>query len=283
MNNKERWYNRMIQMAMLLFLLPSLAFGADINCTGSNDHTLFNNAISAAKDGVIITVAPGTCSFGSTVNLGSSKGVSIIGAGFDYTAIKGGGFSINGGATKRYRISGFNMSNGIKITGSSVFIGGGWRIDHNKFTTDGVSTFSRTYGVIDHNLFQASTYFGAFIGGDPLGGPSYGWSAWAEDPWASGGVDSVFIEDNQYDFGCMTYPISTSITDGRNGSRYTFRYNTVKNAAWGSHDAEINGFRGTQQAAIYGNTFIYTDICSGGTYTRYTDLHRGGTGLIYNN
>lgn len=273
----------MILITILLLFLPSVAFSANITCTGASDHVLFNNAITAAVDGATITVAPGTCSFGSTVSIGSSKGISIIGSGYSNTIINGG-FSINGGATKKYRISGFTITGGVTITGSSKYsAGGGWRIDNNKFTSAGVSTFARTYGVIDHNLYQAKTYFGQFFGGDPLGGPSYGWNAWSTDPWANNAADAVYLEDNQWDFTCITHPISASIDDGRNGGRYVLRHNTIKNAVWGSHDAEIGGYRGTQMAVADNNTFIYTDMCSGGAYTYYNDLHRGGTGMITNN
>ena len=230
---------RLVNFALLLSLFPVVdATAATIQASScSRDAVL--SAVNSARDGDIVVIPAGNCTWNSTVSI-SDKSITLQGAGIDRTVITDGipgadnaakprmfeWFTKNSGGVSR--LTGFTFHGGnsggndgynsghILIAGNSRQL----RVDHNKFVpTRSAMVFFRGNlgGVVDHNTIQLSRgwfKFGFYAMHESWNGSgNYGDAAWAADT-NFGSADFLFFEDNtfQNDDGHMY------ATDGWNGA-----------------------------------------------------------------
>jgi hypothetical protein len=282
-------------LTLLLLFLASPVWAGTYNCTGTNDHTGINNAITAAAAGETIYVHGTSCVLGGTITL--NKAVALIGDGIGLTTItrsSGSSITITDG-TNDWRISGFtftapsnNYSGGYAITGGVANSGGSgftrFRIDHNRFNYYHYATYiigPSIRGVYDSNIIADGMIW---LEGNDL-------VSWQQD--TDLGTDNfIFVENNI--FTNQVVPNGHSIT-GKFGSRMVFRYNDIEDPIGGTPDripdpVDQHGFchgsanqgRGARAYEIYNNKWHRyligaTDSCCRGMYIR------SGTGVIYNN
>jgi hypothetical protein len=128
-------------------------------------------------------------------------------------------------------------------------------------------------------------------GTNGLGGISfvcsqYGYGSW-NTPDTMGMNDTSGL-NNSYVENCTFYDAPTACCDFDDNSRVVFRYNTVINAALGSHGQET-GIYGTRHWEVYDNTFIYSTRGKGPSGNKYPlamndwFFVRGGTGVVTQN
>ena len=182
------------------------------NCTAGSSVAQVQTALNSASDGATINLAAGSYSWGSSITLSNSKGVTLQGAGIDQTVVSVTGAPIiymdtlSGNNTRIYRITGFTFQNAPSNL-IFWFFGDGTmnklRIDHNKFNNFAVGAIAiflgetgsvgKFYGVIDHNTFSGSNNFMSlkYLGPtDPAQWPSA----------LRGTSQNMFVEDNTYNF-----------------------------------------------------------------------------------
>jgi hypothetical protein len=263
---------------VISWFVPCAALGATLKAASCSSGDV-QTAISLAKEGDIIAVPAGQCTWSTGVNI-FRKGITVAGAGIDQTIITDNTrsdylmepFFISGERGKPFRITGFTFK-GMKrrsTTEPAILMAGdcmNWRIDNCKFDatgTEGRGVITAGYGVIDHCIFK-NTYQGVAVEGD-------GDAAW-DRPLTLGTENAVYIEDCTFDYND---PYDGAV-DAYNGARYVFRYNSVTNTLIGHHGLDSGGTRSTHSWEIYNNTFavnkaIYT---LGGS--------RGGTGVVHGN
>jgi hypothetical protein len=259
-----------------------------VSCSQAHVQT----AIDSARDGDLVTVPPGSCTWTGLVTV--TRGVTLQGAGIDKTIIAHDhadvGLAVPSVHGKFYRVTGFTFVDGptskklaalIRITGNSKTV----RIDHNKFdfthksepNVRSVRIFGFVWGVIDHNQFISG---GNLRGAIDINHPTwndtgnYGDAAWADvSHW--GTEKFVFIEDNTF-----TGPTGghMSATDASHGARFVVRHNTMTNASFGTHGTESGDrARGARAVEIYNNTATHSPY-----YATFFRL-RAGTALIHGN
>jgi len=259
----------LLTLALLLSFLfsPFKAKAATIMAASCSQSDV-QNAVNLASEGDTVQVPAGTCIWTIPVIMGDKwdnsyqrKSLTLKGAGIGQTIIKNeltapfgvsqirSGISVYLPAGKFVRITGFTFdgNNSLQSNGpilASGELGGKIRVDHSEFINlkyRGVTVFV-LFGVIDHNVFTkipGTTVTAVAIHGDVKGGDfnqnfindndgdTYSW----DRPLNLGSEDALYVENNTFNFDS---PQNGAI-DTYDGSRYVFRFNTVKSTWTGNH------------------------------------------------
>jgi hypothetical protein len=274
--------------ALLIVAVNSMIAGAQAQAATRTAATCnvadVQKAINASKDGDLVLVPAGECTWPANVTL--DKTVSLKGAGSE----EGGTRLIYNGADHSFiTVDVGNKTGFMEITGfffdkpwlktmtwqGLIQLSGpvGWknfRFHHNRVRSYDrdwhILAQSHIYAVIDHNLFEGQA--GAII---TKGRGDADWTS----PLVLGTADWFFIEDNTFTFDANgnQYPVN----DMQNGGRIVFRNNTVNNGFFQTHDQMRNGYPSGQAYEIYDNKFTTT-----------IQLHKAielnsGTGVVFNN
>lgn len=292
----------MKRVVLLLVALctPSIGHAA---CSGSSPtwtaadttYTEVAACVTAASAGDTINVPSGSSVWATKLTI--TKNVSLIGAGIGNTTITSNGVIpaiIHYGGSydgNLFRISGFTFSGGasaqrlVELHNDSLLnpIPYTVRVDHNRFTNStasGAGIYVRSiYGVIDHNTFDTMSYPTRIAWGSSSG--AFNWNNFPELVYGTA-HDNMYVEDNTFS------DVGTAISDGDEGGRYVFRYNTFNGVSGGGSCGSSNGqncpwldlhggrgsTRGSMGGEVYGNTFQY-----GG----YMMAHRGGRLVMHHN
>ncbi len=300
----------------IFFLLLVVPFSqACAACTGSSptwsctpDFTSLHN--------LLVHNTPGTVQSGDTVNVSAgseiwpidydismyghslsiTKAIILQGAGIGTTVITGTNAGDNYflisyapdiSETNLLRITGFTFN--ITEQQAIVLWNPGFppiykiRIDHNRFTN--CATIGRSAvmnkgcrGVIDNNTFD-NLWYPLGVGN---GTTSSGQSDWANLPDLVFGAanDNMYVEDNVF-----TNISLGVISDGDQGGRWAFRYNTITTGADSYPLLDLHGggggLWGCMGAELYGNYIIGTgNLLSdrGGRITSHHNYYSGGDG-----
>jgi len=286
---------------LIYFFLTSYCIANTINSRSCNQVDI-QNAINISKDGDIISVPAGDCSWTSPNPVTViNKNIQIIGAGNDKTIIhltKGNGFNFNISNKPKFRISGFNFTG--KPTDATISVVQtslaapviGWRIDNNKFDYgkilqpgDVIQVRGVSYGLIDHNNFIMTSgvaiILWQFLDREDGGGTFNNFGAFGSYsyslPYSFGSQFAVYIEDNTFVNTIRTSRNFAVHDSSAGGGRSVFRYNKVTGGYFYVHWAR-NGEIGGQLNEIYNNTFIGNK-----GYDEYFARIEAGTGVIFNN
>ena len=297
---------KLVIFALSVSLFPvAMAQAATIQASScSRDHV--SAAVNSARDGDIVVIPAGSCTWNSTVTI-DNKSITLQGAGIDRTIITDGISSLPNAGKPRMldwfvkaggvsRLTGFTFHGGtaggndnfnsghILMAGTSRSV----RVDNNKFipTRSSMMFFrGNVGGVVDHNHIQLSRgwfAFGFYIMHESWNGNGgYGDYSWTVDSNFGSG-DFLFFEDNTFDNpdGHMY------ANDGWNGSRVVFRRNTYINSTWANHGTESGGRpRGMRAYEVYQNRFQATGPGSDGSLGLFPSAigSRGGAGLVFGN
>jgi len=294
---------RFVNFALLLSLFPVVDAAAATIQASSCSRDAVQSAINSARDGDIVVIPAGNCTWNSTVSI-SDKSITLQGAGIDRTIITDAIPWVDGAGKARVfewftkdsggisRMTGFTFHGGNSggndnyNAGHLMFSGNSrqLRVDHNKFIpTRSAAVFFRgsVTGVVDHNVFQISRGWFKFALYAMNGGDQYGDASWTRDSNFGSG-DFLFIEDNAFtnDDGHMY------ATDGWLGSRVVYRRNTYTNTTWANHGTETGGRERSMRAfEIYQNKFVVTGPGSDGSLNPFPSASgtRGGVGLVFGN
>lgn len=278
------------------------------------------SAIASASPGDTVNVPSGTCtwttpsSFNPTVVL--NKAITLqgqttcTGAGATVTCTDHTIIQDNTGTqagedplsitASNARVTGFTFTN-IQASGDSKYMIStasnttGWRIDHNKLTSNtsttihGIGAFG--FGLIDHNLTGSLNTAVDIEGSDSRDGTYQGDYNWSHSLGA-GTANAVYIEANEFAFASGV--LLNGAIDCYAGGRFVSRFNDFKNTNWGNHglDSTTNA-RSCLLVESYNNTyanagthifqwsnfrggvqyvFDETVSATGGSYDRYLDL-----------
>jgi hypothetical protein len=209
----------------------------------------------------------------------------------------GAGISVDVGARKSYRITGFTLvalaKNSVKnqYIESMIAIQGyhltgneksNWRIDHIYFDDDphalmpyGVGVTGPAYGVIDHCTFDSigqAIYIQESNARDNRMWGDYAWTRGID--W--GGPNAVYVEDCTF---IGRIPNQEQVYDGRWGGRIVFRHNQVQDYWIEPHSGCPNGGRAMLHNEIYHN--VFRKVNDDGMWMAIRI--RGGTGIIFGN
>jgi hypothetical protein len=269
-------------IALVLWWAPSYA--ATINAASCSQTDVQNAVNTAASGDTVRTPGPCTSSWGSRVNLPSTKGVTVDGGG--NTTLTNYGFTINQNASVSTRVTGFTFTNGVPAANDYAFVVHGspssatGRIDHNNFPANTANnTFITLYDngpfLIDHNTFSSSGAPNEII--HNMGTGTSGWT----DDVVPGGPTMVFVEDNTFTFnasGNPAYYYGASAVQSYNGARTVFRHNVLNMMQIDFHGTA--GMVGARWAEVYENTFN-TGVPNA-AQSSYIVI-RGGSGVVWNN
>jgi len=268
--------NKRLFLLFFLFSLASrsLATTYPVTCTGTNDHTAINSAISAASTDDIVSIAVGSCGIADTVTV--SKGITLQGAGKTLTTFTGSAspmVTVSHGSSTFARVTGiyFNTTASIalRLSGTIYQV----RIDNNKFggADNGVYSSGVVEGVVDHNEFlncDRCTY----VGGTDTPMWTIDFNAGTGN-FVAGGSHALFFEDNTFTRNNSFSKAGNEISYNQEGARTVFRYNTYDESAWtaetnlpweqhgnqsyyDSQNHPPDTFRGQPITEIYNNTFL---------------------------
>jgi hypothetical protein len=172
----------------------------------------------------------------------------------------------------------------IAISGSSHLL----RIDHNDFTfcisgDKAINLQSWLYGVIDHNVFTASSativtndieFQDSHWNGDS-DSTGLGNASWADSDYFGTG-NFMFAENNLFTGGGWAYDCTA-------GGRYVFRYNIVgPHVKLQTHGLTSDVHRSCRAMEVYNNTFVYSSTPVSDNFAFMIELE-GGTGLFWGN
>ena len=285
-----------VTLCMGSFLL-SPCYAKTINAASPSLEDV-NSALASADYGDVIAIPAGTARWTRTLFI-SNHSVTLQGAGVDRTIItnevpktgwQDSMIWINSIEGFPIRITGITFAGGSTGGNSDygvIYMGGtckNFRIDNCKFNLlkgRAIRTAGHTYGVIDHNIFNA-TGPSIYVVHNGFNGGQHGDRSWST-PLYLGAANAVYIEDNSFSYTNSDADHVYSVVDSISGGRFVFRYNQVKNSYVINHGLETGGReRSCRSFEIYENTFA----CDGSSNCRnwFTAMHiRGGTGVIFNN
>src|SRR5437763_16340994 len=237
-----------------------------------------------ASDGDVITLPAGTFIWTAGVSL--TKGLTIrgqttvTGAGTancsanDQTIIideklratpgsllkatipAGKSFRLTGITFRRGTVNIVGGAGGIRVNSSGGLVQSA-RVDHCHFYHLAWQAMLQvsdwTYGVDDHNLFDALNH-SHYITNGSTNGHTNGNGAWADFPYY-GSNKFWFVEDNTIK-GTGVNTISGGI-DCSSGGRYVVRHNYWQNATPNGHGTEGWAVRGMRAVQSYSNTFFW--------------------------
>ena len=250
----------------------------------SRDSWEIQREIDRARAGDTVFIAEGDYYLESTIVI--NKGITLLGAGMKKTSMRGENetsdfwlIKVDCLSGERVRISGISfygfapaVSPGIKLVrGCRDF-----RIDNCHFercSRRAIEIHGDSRGVIDHCLFIDNWYTAVVVYGD-------GESGWRR-PLHLGDSNAVYVEDNYFEQKDVAEMSMAHHIASNNGSRYVFRYNTIRDGNMASHaiDAHGNKYgweRGSRSYEIYHNRIF--------AIHRWAGINiRGGDGVIFNN
>jgi len=266
----------------------------------ATDHNIVNTptcsntdvqaAVTAASTGDVIIVAPGNCSWTSTVTV-TGKALTIVGGGRGVTNVTCNGsgrcLNITASPTNFVEVSEITFIDGTGNVDGAINVGGtqfsvAFRLHHNTFSqaVAGARLIATqdVYGLIDHNNFNTPSVSSQAIAirGGSIGGADGGYIPWTQ-PLTLGSNKAVYIEDNTFTRTATNFNAEDAI-DAYSGARLVLRFNTFTNAHAGFHGTDSGLIRSPVSFEIYNNTYTNstTVSISGGRA-------RGGTGVIFNN
>lgn len=247
-------------------------------------------AIDSANVDDIVTVPAGNCTWNSTLVI--TKGINLTGSGIGTTVINGNNLGENVFLIKyaptadnqSFQISGFTFNvtnqNGLLLrTNSEPTTQRNIRIHHNRFTNSNISGAAiynwGTFGVIDHNAFDAMRY--PLRVGQSM--TSVGENAWNNyDDAFHGTPDNIYVEDNTFS------GMATAVSDCDQGGRYAFRYNKLNATGdmypyFDSHEWGTSGYA-CMGVEIYGNVastgyFLYSSQGAGRAIVHHNQVPGG--------
>lgn len=265
-----------------LLLLPAAGVAATVTAASCSRADV-GTAVTAASNGDTVTVPPGSCTWTSTLDLGT-KAITLQGAGIGQTNLTNG---ISGSmvplirftehSTVTTRITGFTFSGGTydhrAVRCDGTYTSAPFRLDHsNLYTTTSGSVHiyvMNCKGLVDHNTITAPGNSEMLQNGGNFE------TSWTEDV-TPGSADALYVEDNVFTNN-STQNASSAITDWV-GARIVARHNTFYDTQIDAHGTA--GQVGTRWYEFYENTFTITQV------PPYTDKAfdiRGGSGVIFNN
>lgn len=281
----------MIYVFIVFFLFGLSAYGHTATRTAASCSSAdINTEIGLASTGDTVIVPAGNCTHSSTASCGGissvlciDKGITLRGSGVGVTNLTynltGRGVRVT--TTDAWAIQGFSFIEGASAPSLLIQIAANapsWRINDNDFTDITNTTISievATYGVIDSNAFL---YTGT--GGvdtrmyEEDGTDTQGHNSW-QTPYAFGGANAVFIENNLFSAGTATN--GTSIADTFSGGRSVIRYNRLIDRNVGSHGTDSGGRRAPSGREVYKNYITNT-----GAMSRAVN-NRGGPYVVWGN
>lgn len=286
-----------IQFILLLLAMNSwLISNAMAACTGASptwasspDFASVSACVTKASNGDTINVTTGSATWSSTLNLPSSKGINLVGAGGTGTVITlTGGIDAICSTGKPHRISGFKFQN--KTSGTAIALSGtcsGFRVDHNTFSNFSSSVegiiidwfragIGPVYGLIDHNTFSSPINHRTVL--------IYGLGQTWPDGSPLGTANNIFIEDNTLDFGDINgRSAGSGCADANYGAYFVWRHNASRNCLLSIH-GEYNSTGGVVSTEVSDNSFS-TNGTSGFWPDGYRLVHHQGSGefMIFNN
>lgn len=265
-------------------------------------RTTLVNAISAASSGDTICLPDGSAAWSSSVTVtNTNKALTIAGAaawaGTGTTSITCSGtcfsWSSNTTSDVAIRVTGFTLTSSAPTFAINSDGGGhgpkGWRIDHIirdnssgsviEFLDNswgGPSLNSGLEGLIDNNTIYDGRI--VFYGEADLPYGTGGTYRFIEDD-DLGTKKAVYVEDNLFVGSSGGVVNAKNQADGRNGSRYVYRFNTFQTGR-----VEAHGVQGIHRA-VRMSQFLFNDFTgpsSGTCVLRYFFL-RGGVTVIIGN
>ena len=253
-------------LVLLLLLIPSFAFAADIDC----DSTTLQSAIDAASDGGTITCKAGAFSWTGNVTVPDTKGLKLVGAGTSLDT--GTVITLNGAYALTVETSSTNsqvtISNFRFIKTEATVLGmikmrgdaTNWRIHSNYFDKQlkaghAISITGYNYGLIDNNTFTNLT--SNTIGVEwALNASDKGAFVWAKSDMfsATGDAKAVYVENNTF----LSATKAAEALTGRGGSKVVWRYNDLHNVQTSSHSGCTGGYMNSLWHEVYKNN-VFTD------------------------
>ena len=275
---------------------------AEAACTGEsptwttdgNEQADLEECIAVASSGDTINVIAGSgVTTWSMINI--TKPLKIIGPGMDNLTVNFAPASaaewqfyvIRASGIDDWRVSGFTFSPTNTTAGYVMSVRGSvdWRLDHNRFQSNGDNSFyvafisanssRESYGLIDSNIINNGR-----IWVNNAAANSAMWAnLWHKDyPLGMAGQgQATYIEDNIFIATNADSPLN--VVDSNYGSRYVARYNTVRATYFMAHTIQDTA-RASRTWEIYGNDM---DDNIEGSITESAIFMRGGTGVIHNN
>ena len=215
----------------------------------------FNNSVTLQGAGAVSATTGGASTTGTDSTVITTNANGPV---FSFKTVSGKSFRFTGIALLENSSSAPASSGNLYIDGSSTAL----RVDHNHFYTYGGSCSlfitGSQLGVADHDYFESLSgslpndirFQNGF--GWNGGTSSTSWSSWADtEHWGSN--EFFFVEDSRFYNG--------DISDGHDGARYVFRYNTVTGDGHSGQQMYNHGVTnanaaGVRAMEVYDNTFV---------------------------
>lgn len=280
------------------------------SCSQAAVQAAITSEQGSRKDGDIISIPAGSCTWAGGISQTFSNSVTIQGAGAisattggasttgsDQTVIinhLGGNpaFDITTAAGKTFRFTGISIQedSGSSSAGhGNLSIGGlstAVRVDHSHIFlfvggTLGIDFGGGVTGVADHNYINTTP---AIQSGVTFSYEMDNGANWKNDPdpnalgnksWTDtdnfGTSQFMYVEDNQINGG--------GLSDCGIGGRYVIRYSTILETHGSYNHGTYNQYRGCRAMESYQNTYTNTSTSEGGG----VEHNDGGTTLIWGN
>jgi hypothetical protein len=303
-----RWFFYLLLLAGLFTPAGRAQTISAASCSSTDVQAALNKV---AADGTTVSIPAGTCTWTAPVNYNQIYSTTVIGQSTTSGTCAPGGtcsavdrtiivdsinrsssdpalINVSTAAGKSFRLSGVTINWGggaptynasMRITGKSQAI----RFDHNHLhliQAVAMRMGGWTYGVVDHNVFDAPTS-GTWNG---IKMDEVGWNnetagngdnSWA-DATTFGSNRFIFVENNLFD-----NPSNLGIgaaNDCDHGGRYVWRYNLMNAVDLQTHPTGGAGrARGCRATEIYGN------VVTGGSSRFNFMFLSSGTELIWSN
>jgi hypothetical protein len=279
---------------------------ADTHTAASCSYAAVSAAVAAASSGDTVSVpACGSTTWDNTLTI--TKGITLQGAGIDFTTIKSNLNDItkdlidyvpaDPSLNEAFRITGFTLdgdwkSNILRIWNHDwiAYILTKIRVDHIKFVNANRHAFKTAgtiYGVMNNCQFIDCQQGIEFNGNDSM--------SWDNSPVALGTSHYFYVEDSTFDYTTVctsgSHTCSGGIFQSGQGTQFVFRHNTITNHPdYVSQTLDIHGnngwpvvaeyhdtgIRGAINVEIYSNSFNSLRASS----IEFLD-HRGGTLLMF--
>ncbi|MFA5248579.1 MAG: hypothetical protein WC415_05175, partial [Patescibacteria group bacterium] len=248
--------------------------------------------IDVAADGDIINVPAGNCTWTTGINIPSTAGIILQGAGIGETIItdnvNGDLMTVNTASTTFMQVTGFTIDadNFIKsVSGAEIYVSCGkdaldsFRVHHNELLNlkyRGVKVITNSNdasGLVDNNFFTKTAEGGPHAT-EVIGEVPYSGDETFTRPISFGTNHSVYIENNTFNYVSS----NDGALDAYGGAKYVFRDNTLYGTLTGHHGADSGGYRGIAHFEFYNNVLI-----PNGVSLPHASNYRSGTAMLFNN
>jgi hypothetical protein len=256
-------------------------------------------AIDTARNGDVVSVPAGTCTWTGTVKI-NGKSIVLQGAGIDKTIIVDSIESANtleaeiSNENPALRITGFTFNaNGIKKTSEYAEIAVGaandtldkFRIDHVKIS----NVWSRGI-LIAMNGFDMGGVIDSCEIIAPYDGPAQGVTIEGSGPenrkpfsrpFTIGTNHAIYVEDCAFNYSYQ----NDGVQDAYTGARYVFRNNKINGTFISHHGADSGDGAGVASFEIYNNTFNSASVGNAPNAGNIAHMmfFRSGTGVVFGN